>query len=113
MHKEIAERWTSALRSGKYQQTLGYLHRTEPDMFYPSYDTNTCTIAPPGYCCLGVLCMISNMDKFDDEECYLGCNDFLPEQVTEWAGLQTNSGTIKDHTEIATPFRSKRPGNLL
>lgn len=38
MRKEIAERWVAALRSGEYEQTVGYL-QTEH-----------------GHCCLGVLC---------------------------------------------------------
>jgi hypothetical protein len=38
MRKEIAEKWVAALRSGEYEQTVGYL-QTEH-----------------GHCCLGVLC---------------------------------------------------------
>lgn len=38
MNQEIKQKWTAALRSGKYQQAKRYLH------------------TDGGYCCLGVLC---------------------------------------------------------
>jgi hypothetical protein len=45
MKAEIKAEWLAALRSGKYQQTVGRLRRSD-------------SCAPAGYCCLGVLCDI-------------------------------------------------------
>ncbi len=44
--KEFAEKWTAALRSGKYEQTNEEL-----------YDGN-------GFCCLGVACVIAGHQKW-------------------------------------------------
>lgn len=46
MNPDIKESWVAALRSGKYEQTRGYLHVVESVS-----DKN-----PEGFCCLGVLC---------------------------------------------------------
>lgn len=48
MTPELKIEWLTALRSGKYQQTQGNLHRTVAS------DVGT----PVGHCCLGVLCEI-------------------------------------------------------
>lgn len=52
MIKEVADRWVAELRSGKYQQTTGYLNvvRSENEGH------------PGGFCCLGVLCEIAVSD---------------------------------------------------
>ena len=44
MDKKIKAVWVAALRSGKYKQTIGRLHRDKATQK-----------APVGYCCLGVL----------------------------------------------------------
>ena len=49
MHKKWALRWASALESGRYKQTKGYLRCEEKDQEVKN------GYAPPGYCCLGVL----------------------------------------------------------
>ena len=44
MDEKIKAVWVAALRSGKYKQTFGRLHRSK-----------TTRMGPAGYCCLGVL----------------------------------------------------------
>lgn len=86
MKREIAERWIAALRSGKFNQTTGVLHRTKEH----GKDAE-------GYCCLGVLCELavaegvitSRVDSFGDLVAYgpSGHTGFLPEAVDAWAEL--------------------------
>src|SRR6185295_18826871 len=49
MNKEIKEKWIKALRSGEYKQGRGRMDREEGGEHY--------------FCCLGVLCDISNLDR--------------------------------------------------
>jgi hypothetical protein len=46
MKKRLKEAWVKGLRSGKYKQAHGTLHKSDEDYKHPSY------------CCLGVLCQI-------------------------------------------------------
>jgi hypothetical protein len=92
---EVKAKWVAALRSGKYDQTKGYLRRTKPSKM--SGDA-------PGFCCLGVLCDIAVKEgvipepEFDggsvaiygvrDEDTYRGSSEVsLPDAVVQWAGL--------------------------
>ena len=50
MNPELKQKWTEALRSGRYQQTNGYLR-------------DSC-----GYCCLGVLCDIVDPNGWSLDE---------------------------------------------
>lgn len=69
--------WAAALRSGKYEQTQGFLH------------TNR------GFCCLGVLCDLAVPNSWDDH--ISGASDFIylgdswdtnpPESILEQVGL--------------------------
>ena len=75
MNEEIKVEWLAALRSGKYQQGKSAL-RIENN-----------------FCCLGVLCDL-HAKANDKEWCfrtshsdYLGCTQFLPNEVSVWAGL--------------------------
>lgn len=45
MEKKLKAKWVKALRSGRYQQTKGFLHDEK------------------GYCCLGVLCRLMGAEK--------------------------------------------------
>lgn len=88
MHKEIAERWVEALRSGAYPQTTGYLCDDD------------------GFCCLGVLTDIYDKDKFDhsqwrntndcDHDCMIYCGEIgvLPEEVQRWADMRGSQGNV-------------------
>ena len=88
MKKEIAEQWAAELRSGKYKQGAAYL----------KYEN--C------YCCLGVLCEISNISNFEetsfedvdriDADEYFGCNTELPNEVMEWSGMRNEVGDFLD-----------------
>ena len=71
------KQWVEALRSGHYQQARGRLKRDA------------------GYCCLGVLCDISKLGKWvnnNNESAYQMKNrcswqGHLPPEVTAWAGI--------------------------
>lgn len=85
MKKEIATLWVNALRSGKYQQVTGKLKRHG------------------GYCCLGVLCELSEQGEFIDmgemKDCYVLPNGNigstnLPNDIVEWAGMSSIVGAI-------------------
>lgn len=81
MKKEVADKWVAALRSGKYQQTQGYLRDSD------------------GFCCLGVLCDIFAKDletewqghlaghRYD----FLGQGFHLPTEVYEIADLTVDT----------------------
>lgn len=87
MHKEIADKLVTALRSGEYQQTTGKLR---DDV---------------GFCCLGVLCSIAIKEGVADPwlayESLPGVTGYrvdgssgtLPPSVQEWAGMRTENGT--------------------
>src|SRR6266404_6801465 len=91
MKKAIATRWVKALRSGKYSQCTGSLSKESPD-------------DEVSYCCLGVLCEISEQGKWVPEGYREGkgygatrkeaahCEGQLPSTVVKWAGLKTDDG---------------------
>ena len=91
MKKEIAKIWVEALRSGKYEQTRGQLKMDE------------------SYCCLGVLCEISKLGRFSNNERYLIQsrsaqeikNDVLPVSVMKWAGIKDSSGLLNMYESLA------------
>lgn len=82
MKKEIAEKWVEALRSGKYKQTKGKLR------------------TPKGYCCLGVLCDISGISKWElgneitGEYRYDRSRNFLPMSVKERTGINIQQDLV-------------------
>lgn len=85
MKKKIADKWVAALRSGQYQQARGLLRDDD------------------GYCCLGVLCDISEKGEWrnrrhDDiswdfiSDGIQVENSVLPYDVQLWAGIQQREG---------------------
>lgn len=80
MNIPVIKQWIEALRSGEYEQGIGYLHANDT------------------YCCLGVLCELHQ--KVYDEawaknggiNSYYGCQSYLPDSVREWAGLGYSQG---------------------
>lgn len=84
MKKEIADQWVEALRSGKYKQTTDKLKRNDK------------------YCCLGVLCEISNISEFSKEEEYLASDIHIPKKVRSWARLKHENGWIPGGEEALT-----------
>jgi hypothetical protein len=82
MNEQVAEDWVIALRSGTYQQGQAAL------------------LDPKGnFCCLGVLCKISNLGEFNFDlgtsGTYKTAKDhnagFPPPSVSEWAGISKKS----------------------
>lgn len=68
MNPEWKEKWIKALRSGEYEQGRNRLRRDGK------------------YCCLGVLCDISGMGKWE-ENTYMGSESVLPYELAEKMGI--------------------------
>lgn len=66
---DVKARWLEALRSGRYLQTKGRLHRTEDG-------AQNCA----GYCCLGVLCDLMSVPE---------------QQVTELWGTNGSTSNLR------------------
>jgi hypothetical protein len=89
MKTEVKELWLAALRSGDYEQTTGALHRRAGRC------SDTGDYAPPGYCCLGVLCDLAvkagvDVDVRSHPDGYTffdNSSGALPMAVKKWAGL--------------------------
>jgi hypothetical protein len=82
MKYEVAMDWAAALRSGKYKQGKSYLRTGENE-----------------FCCLGVLCDISEQGNWSNEQFYhryvfgdQKAENVLPSVVIKWAGIQGGSG---------------------
>jgi hypothetical protein len=91
MDPTIKAKWIDALRSGKYRQGKGALHKTDNS-----------------FCCLGVLCDLalqegivtrqtSNVGKYiytpaDPQDSTPGSSSYLPVVVQEWAGMDNSQG---------------------
>lgn len=94
MNKEIADRWTKALRSGRYKKTRYQLKGIG------------C------YCSLGVLCHISNLGKFSrtltifgspylikdgvPSSSHHGYTQGVPPEITHWSGMNTKTGDLNN-----------------
>lgn len=63
MDPEMKAKWLEALRSGKYAQGTNAL-RTYCDPESPDKGVT------PLFCCLGVLCDISNIGRWNEDGCY-------------------------------------------
>lgn len=85
MNPEVKVKWLEALRSGDYAQATQNLGWREPGQASPG---------PTSYCCLGVLCDISGLGRWELRDpshhgyWYLDEIGDLPKEVAEWAGLQ-------------------------
>lgn len=90
MDPKVKEMWLNALRSGEYTQT-----------------TAGCLKDPTGFCCLAVLCDIYSKQTGNAEwekseyydhghtnEYFEGEEEFLPESVVNWAGLECENPEI-------------------
>jgi hypothetical protein len=84
MKYEVMKQWTEALRSGKYKQGKRWLHQPEPKN---------------EFCCLGVLCDISELSTWSIYGTYACSSVSLPSPVKEWAGLKTNEGNFNNRWE--------------
>lgn len=87
MNADVKKLWVDALRSGEYKQGFGSLKSAE--------DKNT-------FCCLGVLCEIAvqqGVIPAPEGVFYCGIYDeILPDEVCEFAGLDTDCPSIGGHT---------------
>lgn len=101
MKKSVMIKWVKALRSGKYKQTKGYLKDSK------------------GYCCLGVLCEISEIGEFVDEgldyhyliskgRSYKSYLSILPVQVKHYAGLKSDNAHIMSIKTDLVTFNDSR-----
>ncbi len=86
MKKTIAMKWVAALRSGNYRQGTGQFR-----------DRNN------KFCCLGVLCDISNKVtwRYDGEEIgwtsgKSNLSAILPNEILKWSGISTQEGSHKN-----------------
>lgn len=93
------EKWTAALRSGKYKKGVGYLH----------LDDN--------YCCLGVACDLyaqeHPIEVKEDKEfgfSYAGCNRILPVAVRDWLGLWDRAGEFTGSVKCSDRMFTKLTG---
>jgi hypothetical protein len=92
MDPVVKEKWVAALRSDKYKQGFGRLHKAD--------DT---------YCALGVLCDVYSKEfdvpwdkteyhEGDNFSPFLGLINSLPKDVCKWAGLRSNVVSIRHNT---------------
>lgn len=99
MKEEIALKLIKALRSNRYKQTTRAL---KTDI---------------GYCCLGVLCQISKLGKFDSNHPPENAAGYpyvikgqpseisvLTKPVMEWAGMKSNIGVLSSETETLANY---------
>lgn len=103
MNKEIAQLWVDALRSGKYEQTKGRLHRT----IASDYGLNDSENVPAGYCCLGVLCevavekqVVKVVDTSSTGSVSYGLGTdrsmtWLPKAVEDWSSLRDTTVSVE------------------
>lgn len=70
-----------ALRSGKYEQTMGVLRTGAPREYK--------------YCCLGVACVVAGKRFKADHECQ-GETGILPERVQDYFGFISAKGRVID-----------------
>lgn len=83
MNRDIRDRWTAALRGGRYEQTTGQLAGG--------------THGVPRFCCLGVLCDLHSAETGGqwNGDTYLLEDTGLPQEVLEWAGLPSKSRSVE------------------
>lgn len=89
MKKEIAVEWVKALRSGRYQQGKRSLMQTD------TYDN------PVSFCCLGVLCDISQQGvwksgKYASLDGRNSNENVLPWNVQGWSETSSDDGSLPD-----------------
>lgn len=75
-NKKNIQKWVDALRSGKYSQAHGKLTR------------DNC------FCCLGVACEISGVEKKRDLYGITGERHFLPLEVYQWLGINSRDPLV-------------------
>ena len=97
MFKDIADKWTDALRSGSYEQGAEFLRQNND------------------FCCLGVLCDLyiqeHNVDEPARKSWMMGSfrvsegeheDVVLPLAVKEWSGMQSVEGVLTASDPLST-----------
>jgi hypothetical protein len=107
VNPRVRQLWVDALRSGRFRQGQGILTRVgvDPDGVTPR----------PSHCCLGVLCQLAveagvalpvtvhpNLSGPIKTVSYDGSFHYLPDVVTEWAGLSQTDPEVNDHVQGGT-----------
>lgn len=85
MKKSYAMKWVAALRSGKYKQGKGRLHKVDASNHHK-------------YCCLGVLCDVvgAPKERVGSVFYYGGRAGVLPNVVVDLVGMHSVEGTLGD-----------------
>jgi hypothetical protein len=103
MNKEIAERWCTALRSGKYRQGTGTLRQV--------------TEGQVTFCCLGVLTDLylrEHNQTWDGgvsgNECHMSDDEFMPHAVEVWAGTHSECGSRPQNDGAEPPLTALNDG---
>ena len=99
MRGEVRDLWVAALRSGRFQQGTGKLTRLSEDG-----QVAAC-------CCLGVLCELAleagvELELYRSEygtRFYDREDNFLPDAVREWAGLEAHDPEVTRTRDDQTP----------
>jgi len=86
MFKDIARKWTAALRSGKYRKTQGILCKVD------KYGNKS-------HCCLGVLTELYNKEHKNEKVNVFG-GASLDFKVVKWAGMNDGFGYIRGASEV-------------
>jgi hypothetical protein len=90
MKADVKAAWLAKLKSGEFAQGSGQLR---------TWDSVKKVWR---YCCLGVLCEMSGLGQWETEvkrgfrdTTYLGSKHYLPDEVAEWAGIDSHCGSEK------------------
>ncbi len=105
MKKAVMEKWVKALRSRDYKRGTGrlrgYVSPSDPERRSRAYENG----GEQAFCCLAVLCNIHAQEHPEIAATqtspyeYLGENEFLPREVMEWAGMNSNDGMFYDEDQ--------------
>ena len=89
MKKSYAMKWVVALRSGKYKQGKGRLHKVNASNHHK-------------YCCLGVLCDVvgAPKERVRNVFYYKGRAGILPSMVVDLVGMHSAEGALWDTSLI-------------
>jgi hypothetical protein len=85
MHKEIADKWVTALRSGQYRKTTGKLCRVSKN-------------GNKSWCCLGVLTDLYNKEYRHPQAHVSG--GFLSSTVENWSGMCSWDGKLRYNNDV-------------
>lgn len=94
MNPQIAERWATALESGKFKQAVSALFVG----LYPGFDSEETQNAKVGFCCLGVLCVLAKEDGVD-------MTITLPTRPGEYGWVITPGDTAAETSSLPVPVR--------